>query len=147
MNKQEYEQTKEIINNSPDGATHVSKNGVYYDISKNQNLGCLVWWCRGEEWIETSIDHLTRSLSDIKTMVTQYETIEKLKRDELEIDLRVMINARKLIKAHKRTSNGRLCSELWGLGSGSGREYCRKLNLDPGSNETPYHTELKELTE
>ncbi len=76
MNKQQLE---EILNNAPEGATHVSSNGVYYDNSNKQNFECLVWWCRGEEWIESSIDHITQSLSDLQTQLDQLNEIERLK--------------------------------------------------------------------
>ncbi len=71
--------------------------------------------------------------------------IDELKANELKSDLLVMCNARRLIKAHKRTSNGRLASELFGMGCGSGRDYCRKLNLDPDSNETNYSDAINQL--
>lgn len=79
MNKLNKEQLQSIVDNAPEGATHVSNNGVYYKKSENQALGALFWWRRGEEWIETKIDHLTRSLSDIKTIIEQQEEIERLK--------------------------------------------------------------------
>jgi len=59
--------------------------------------------------------------------------IEQKKRDAL-----IMARARGMIKAHKSTSNGRLCSDVFGLGCGTGRDYCRELGLDPDSNETVY---------
>lgn len=76
MSKQQLE---EIINNAPRGATHVSNNGVYYGNSNEQTFGCLVWWQRGEEWIESSIDHITRSLSDLQSQLDQLNEIGRLK--------------------------------------------------------------------
>ena len=60
--------------------------------------------------------------------------IERLKEDAL-----VMANARRLIKANVRTSNGRLYSEIFGTGCGSGRDGCRNLGLDPDDNKTRYN--------
>ena len=59
-------------------------------------------------------------------------------RKDRELQAIVMANARKLIKANVRTSNGRLASDLFGMGAGSGRERCRELGLDPDSNVTNY---------
>ena len=73
--------------------------------------------------------------------------IEKLKANELKSDLLAMCNARRLIKANKRTSNGRLASELFGMGCGSGRDYCRKLGLNPDSNETNYNKSVNQIKE
>ena len=71
MNITELEQ---IINDAPDGATHVSDNGVYYRMGAKQ-----FWWARGEEWVETEIDHFTRSLSDIKEIVELQKENEELR--------------------------------------------------------------------
>ncbi|QDP67499.1 MAG: hypothetical protein Unbinned5350contig1004_6 [Prokaryotic dsDNA virus sp.] len=67
------------------------------------------------------------------------EAIKELELKELNNDLLVMANARQLIKAHKSTSNARLCMELFGTGYGTARDYCRKLNLEPDSNSTPFN--------
>jgi hypothetical protein len=56
----------------------------------------------------------------------------------LKGDAIVMANARRLIKANVRTSNGRLYSELFGTGCGSGRIACRQLGLNPDCNKTSY---------
>lgn len=54
-------------------------------------------------------------------------------------DAIVMANARRLIKAKKLTSNGRLYMELFGTGMGTARLCCRNnLGLDPDSNVTDY---------
>ena len=63
------------------------------------------------------------------------KVIERLKEDAL-----VMANARRLIKANVRTSNGRLYSEIFGTGCGSGRQASRNLGLDPDGNKTRYST-------
>lgn len=57
----------------------------------------------------------------------------------LQRDALVMANARRLIKARKITSNGRLYSEIFGTGSGTGRQGARELGLDPDSNVTSYN--------
>lgn len=53
-------------------------------------------------------------------------------------DALIMANARRLIKAKKITSNGRLYSELFGTGNGTARLRCRELGLNPDSNATSY---------
>jgi hypothetical protein len=57
---------------------------------------------------------------------------------DLKRDAIVMANARRLIKSNARTSNGRLYSELFGCGCGSGRIACRELGLSPDCNKTSY---------
>lgn len=73
---------------------------------------------------------------------TPAQSLEALKR-EWQVETKghhalVLTNARRLIKAHKSTSNARLCSDIFGMGCGSGRQYCRELGLDPDSNETNF---------
>jgi hypothetical protein len=54
-------------------------------------------------------------------------------------DALVMANARRLIKAKKITSNGRLYMELFGTGLLTARCRCLyDLGLDPDSNKTSY---------
>jgi len=66
-------------------------------------------------------------------------------RKEREMQALVMANARRLIKAHVRTSNGRLATDLFGTGMGTGRERCRKLGLDPDSNVTNYASMINHI--
>ena len=55
-------------------------------------------------------------------------------------DAIVMANARRLIKAKKATSNGRLYMELFGTGFTTARLCCmNNLGLDPDSNVTCYN--------
>jgi hypothetical protein len=63
----------------------------------------------------------------------------------MSIDALVMANARRLIKANKITSNGRLYSELFGTGMGTGQDRCRELGLDPDSNKTSYNEMIEHL--
>ena len=61
--------------------------------------------------------------------------IATIKRDAL-----IMANARRLIKANKITSNGRLYMELFGTGLTTARTRCIKdLGLDPDDNVTSYN--------
>ena len=93
---------------------------------------------------------LAQACSRYKQSLAQHDKqaeIEKLKAGELKSDLLAMCNARRLIKANKRTSNGRLASELFGMGCGSGRDYCRKLGLNPDSNETNYNKSVNQIKE
>jgi len=57
--------------------------------------------------------------------------------DKIQIAL-VMSNARRLIKARKKTCNARLYSELFGSGGGTAIKVCRELGLDPDGNQTCY---------
>lgn len=82
---------------------------------------------------------------------TPAQSLEALKR-EWQVETKrchalVLTNARRLIKAHKSTSNGRLCSEIFGMGCGSGRQYCRELGLDPDSNETNFTVMIEFILE
>ena len=61
-------------------------------------------------------------------------------------DAIVMTNARRLIKANKATSNGRLYMELFGTGLTTARLCCmNNLGLDPDSNETSYTEMMKHI--
>ena len=53
-------------------------------------------------------------------------------------DALIMANARRLIKAKKITSNGRLYMEIFGTGMGTARNRCRQLGFDPDDNKTSY---------
>jgi hypothetical protein len=65
-----------------------------------------------------------------------------------ERDAIVMANARRLIKAKKITSNGRLYMELFGTGLTTARICCiNDLGLDPDSNETSYNKMMKHIEE
>lgn len=57
----------------------------------------------------------------------------------LERDAIVLSNARRLIKARKRTSNARLYKELFGTGFTTARTRCAEyFGLDADGNETSY---------
>lgn len=148
--EQELAELKAIVDGAPEGATHSSnyylkrtddnpwRKFLYYWYDRDNGL----WFLMGDH---QGLRGKVRALSDINRQIELIEQLLKVQEDELKNDLRAMINARRLIKANKRTSNGRLCMELFGrMGLGSARDYCRKLGLDPDSNETPYHTEIQE---
>lgn len=71
-----------------------------------------------------------------------YDKLDMLRRDAL-----VMANSRRLIKAKKITSNGRLYMELFGTGLGTARNRCRELGLCPDCNETSYNEMIAHLGE
>jgi hypothetical protein len=77
-----------------------------------------------------------------ETLSAKIAELEKNRKALIIVDLKgdaiVMANARRLIKANVRTSNGRLYSELFGTGCGSGRSACRELGLNPDCNKTSY---------
>ena len=61
-------------------------------------------------------------------------------------DAIVMANARKLIKAKRITSNGRLYMQLFGTGMTTARICCiNNLGLDPDSNVTPYNEMMRHI--
>ena len=140
---------QEILNNAPKGATHYLINQYaftegYFKLTESCDV--LVDGKNGWAAIDFDVtingNHEVRSLADIKRIIG-------LEKERLINDLLVMSNARRLIKAKFITSNGRLYSELFGTGCGSGREGCRKLGLNPDGNKTSYHDSveaLKELT-
>lgn len=78
--------------------------------------------------LEFEVDMLRHKLEGCK--VTQ--------KDNLFRDALIMANTRGRIKAHKSTSNGRMYSDLFGTGCGTGRSGARELGLDPDGNETDY---------
>jgi len=62
-------------------------------------------------------------------------------------DALVLANARQLIKKKSITSNGRLCSDLYGLGGGTGYAMARDLGLDPADNKTSYKAMCEHINE
>jgi hypothetical protein len=82
------------------------------------------------------------AISTINELQSKIAELEKATSYLVAVDLKgdaiVMANARRLIKANVRTSNGRLYSELFGTGCGSGRSACRELGLNPDCNKTSY---------
>lgn len=92
-----------------------------------------------------TVNKLYLELSQFATATTKKEIdlqAESLKRDAL-----IMANARRLIKAPKRTSNRELYSELFGTGSGTATKRCNEIGLDPDGNEcnfTQMHNHIAE---
>ena len=72
--------------------------------------------------------------------MTCYDKVAIMQREAI-----VMANARRLINKHKATSNGRLYSEIFGTGSGTGRKGARDLGLDPDSNLTSYNEMMQHI--
>jgi hypothetical protein len=143
---------QKIIDNPPEGAASYTE---FVEVKLNTYAkkwgGEHVFWDERlktwthDGWEQSSSKANFRSLADIKELVElrkanaelvkeRHEKImERLKEDAL-----VMANARRLIKANVRTSNGRLYSEIFGTGCGSGRQASRNLGLDPDGNKTRY---------
>jgi hypothetical protein len=65
------------------------------------------------------------------------EFTEHLKKEAL-----IIANARRLIKASKKTINWELYSELFGTGSTTAINRCSLIGLDPDSNKTSYNDML-----
>lgn len=63
----------------------------------------------------------------------------------LERDALIIANARRLIKANKRTSNQGLYMDLFGTGFGTARTRCIKLGCDPESNITDYTAMIESI--
>ena len=156
---------QEIIDSAPEGATHhVLENGTSFHFKiddKEASIYTDEWDCYTNH--KDVIPDLVglRSLADIKRNAelegfnvglaeescAQQKRIAELEEAHLKNDLLIMSNARRLIKAKARTSNGRLYSELFGAGMGTGRERCRKLGLDPDCNKTDCHSVIEALKE
>lgn len=66
------------------------------------------------------------------------ESEEWTRQEVMERDALIMANARRIIKAHKATSNGRLYMELFGTGFGTARSRCRDLGCNPDIHITDY---------
>jgi hypothetical protein len=147
---------QKILDNAPkcNTATHVDNEGDYYKIQveyqyeDESDCGYEQMFKLNhlKNWeVDDCVLILMRSLADIKELVELRKAnaelekvISGLRKSELENDALVMANARRLIKANVRTSNGRLYSEIFGTGCGSGRQGSRNLRLDPDGNKTCY---------
>mgnify|MGYP000046896116 CR=1 FL=1 len=77
-NKQQYEQYKQVIENAPEGATHVDAEFYYIHFKDGKYYCCASEFdsCRVMEKQELT---LARSLEDIKELISLYEENEKLK--------------------------------------------------------------------
>jgi hypothetical protein len=155
MDDQTTEQLKSIVAIAPKSAVLVmTTDGGQSFFTDNEDLECAKTWIYiNEELRECDIScepiyalENHHRLSDITEIITLREANAELKKvisgfrkSELENDALVMANARRLIKANVRTSNGRLFSELFGTGCGTGRDLARKLGLDPDCNKTDYN--------
>jgi hypothetical protein len=125
---------QEIINKAPEGATHIDAEKDYFKFS------CQSWMYyddQEDDWFMTDSKSL-RLLADINLIVELEQSRDEKIIERLKEDALVMANARRLIKANVRTSNGRLYSEIFGTGCGSGRQGSRNLGLDPDGNKTRY---------
>ena len=72
---------KQILDNAPEGATHVSDNGVYYFMNYPVAMN---YWTRGQEWVESGgIHHLCRSLSEISEIESLREQLKTARADVL----------------------------------------------------------------
>ncbi len=67
---------QKIIDEAPEGATHVSDNGVYYFMNYPVAMN---YWSRGQEWVESGgIHHLCRALADLREIVAlRAENVEQ----------------------------------------------------------------------
>ena len=74
------EDYQKILEDAPEGATHLGDNGVYYKRVPYEPLPwCSAWDAECEEWVETTIIHLSISLDHLRVIVAQNELIEKLR--------------------------------------------------------------------
>ena len=145
---------QEIIDNAPEGTTHtetLASTRIYYLKKDTNGMGYSVYLTN--EWrTSMAVSGFIRSLADIKRIVELENEKLTLCKSELETYALVMANARRLIKANVRTSNGRLFSEIFGTGFGTGRDSARSLGLNPDCNKTDYnqmrrHIDLEALKE
>jgi hypothetical protein len=139
---------QEIIDNAPkrEDFYFVDITGEYFDEFGNHLNSKGLWSDSDTSPVSP------RSLADIKRITDLEKDKIELRKSELETYALVMANARRLIKANVRTSNGRLFSELFGTGFGTGRDSARSLGLNPDCNKTDYnqmrrHIDLEALKE
>lgn len=73
----ELKELKQILDNAPEGATHYGTESSYY---RHDGVMDLDWWVNGGWQNERVLGdyEVTRSLSDIKTIVEQQEEINRL---------------------------------------------------------------------
>ena len=57
---------RKILENAPEGATHVDDGGAYF---KRTKKGDIFWWVNQVEWMPVGRNRFTRSLADIKRIV------------------------------------------------------------------------------
>jgi len=77
---------------------------------------------------------------------TVYKTNEADMNEKMTVrDALVMGNARKLIKANKRTTNASLYMHLFGTGMTTAVRCCKDLGLDPDSNVTDFTSMMNKL--
>jgi hypothetical protein len=139
---------QEIIDNAPKNATNIDTDSIYWLISSKDKPQAYLYGI----WTYCEPRAKLRSLADIKRIVELENEKLTLCKSELETYALVMANARRLIKANVRTSNGRLFSEIFGTGFGTGRDSARSLGLNPDCNKTDYnqmrrHIDLEALKE
>ena len=81
---------QEIINNAPEGATHVSEEGTYF---KRTNKGDTFWWVNRAEWMPYNSYMTTRSLADVAKIV-------ELENDQTIRDLRQQAKGMDIVASH-----------------------------------------------
>lgn len=87
--------SQEILDNAPEGATHVSDNGVYYRY--DSDFISTAYWARGKEWHENNtIAHLCSSLLDIAQIAGQDRRIA-----ELEDYIKILEKEQTIARANK----------------------------------------------
>ena len=139
MNQETISKYKEIIANAPKGATHWSAD-TYLQVA----VGSCCVYNGLNVWSVPVSNASAVFVYDNPIQLSLMVDIVELWESELRNDRYVMYRARGLIKAHKSTSNARLCKDLFGTGMGTARDRCREMDLDPDSNETPYPNPPKE---
>ena len=112
MTEQEYKQAKQVLANAPRGATHIDDDGCYVKQIDYENgfadSKTYFNWGEGWKFAKNPAFCLTQSLSDLRTMVEQYEENERL--EELEKGLHNFLfdNANALKDGHFYTLRGLL---------------------------------------
>jgi hypothetical protein len=92
---------QEIINNAPEGATHVSSHNLYH---KTHEDFWYYWSIKLKSWFICSCDPHIRSLADIERIVELEEIVKAVAHigidfgyGEYEVEQRHIDNARKLM--------------------------------------------------
>lgn len=73
---------QEILDNAPEGATHIDGEGAYFERTKQ---GHTVWWVNEASWMPAESNRSTRSLADIKRIAELEADNKTLTRRNIEL--------------------------------------------------------------
>ena len=145
-----YERDLAIRDDAPVGATHYDEFNQYY---KCDNESILIWFDEDEDEPAGFYDELgfdcfkPRSLSDIETLIAQYETIEKLKvGNEREFVKGVVYAVAEMLRVSDNSVDAR--EILFSAGVDQLKAYlcCDSFDIGVIDKKLAWPDQLKELT-